>query len=80
MLVYEACLKTGIPSNTIYYRLAVCERLARDLNLNLDELLARLPVPVSNAAHLFDPYQPHPLGISSRSGYRGPANTIEDVR
>lgn len=63
--VYEACVKTGVVSNSRYYQLAVCEKLARDLGLNLDELIAQLPPPRSKAKHLFSP---------------GPGTPIEEVR
>lgn len=62
--VYEACVKTDVVSNTRYYQLAVCEKLARDLNLDADELIASLPTPRSKAKHLFSP---------------GPASPIEEV-
>lgn len=53
--IYQACLATGILSNTRYCQEAVCEKLARDLDLDLDELLASLPVGRSFANRLFDP-------------------------
>lgn len=52
-LVYRACLKTGVPSNTRYYQEAVCERLSRDLGVPLEELLDSLPPTRGNAAVLF---------------------------
>jgi hypothetical protein len=42
-LVYQACQATGTLSNTIYIQHAVCEALARDLDLDLEESLAMLP-------------------------------------
>jgi hypothetical protein len=53
--VYQACKATGVLSNTAYYQIAVCEKLARDLDLDLDELLANLPRRRTGAMHLFDP-------------------------
>lgn len=69
--IYQACQATGIISGTVYCQRAVCEALARDLGLDLDELLASLPVARGPSAHL---------------GFRrnlpsmvGPANTVEEV-
>lgn len=67
-LVYDACVKTGTPSNTRYVQEAVCRRLAEDLGLDLDELLARLPAG-RRQARVF-----HGLQVI------GPANTVEEVR
>lgn len=53
--IYQACLATGILSNTRYCQEAVCEKLARDLNLDLDELISQLPRGRTSAMHLFDP-------------------------
>lgn len=53
--IYQACLATGILSNTRYCQEAICEKLARDLNLDLDELLAALPKNRTVANRLFDP-------------------------
>jgi hypothetical protein len=65
--VYRACVATDIPSNTRYIQIAVCERLARDLGLDLDELLARLPAT---------------RDMNGLRGQRriGSANTVEEVR
>lgn len=81
MMVYEACLRTGIPSNTVYYQLATCAALARDLNLDFDELVASLPPPRGPSGHLFDPGDPnHPMSRFWKSMAIGPANTVEEVR
>jgi hypothetical protein len=66
-LIYKACLATGQPSNTAYIQRAVCEALARDLNIPLTDLLAEQP-PVRSHAGEF-------------RGFRrtGPANTVEEV-
>lgn len=68
LLVHEACLATDTPSNTRYMQEAICRRLAADLHLDLDELLAKLP----------------PGRAQSRiiGGQRaiGSANTVEEVR
>jgi hypothetical protein len=53
-LIYLACLKTDTVSNTRYVQEAICEKLARDLGLDLGELLAELPPPRGKANHLFD--------------------------
>lgn len=85
-LIYRACLATGIPSNTVYVQRAVCEALARDLEMDLAQLLAELPTPRGPAAKLFAP-ENHPMnryGVPSAplgDVLRiGPANTIEEVR
>jgi len=81
MLVYDACLKTGVPSNTVYYQLATCAALARDLGLDYDELVAALPPPRGPAGHLFDPGQTnHTMSRFWKSVAIGPANTNEEVR
>jgi hypothetical protein len=81
MLVYEACVKTGVPSNTVYYQLATCVALSRDLGLDYDDLVAALPPPRGPSAHLFDPSDVnHPMSRFWRSVAIGPANTIEEVR
>lgn len=54
-LVYKACLATDTESNTVYIQRAVCEALARDLGIPLDDLLNHLPPPRSRAAMLLDP-------------------------
>lgn len=85
--IYEACKATGIVSNTVYCQRAVCEALARDLNLDLDTLIADLPEPRGPGKHLFDPAEGtmnrYPDVARDQSGGRlliGPANTIEEVR
>ena len=85
--VFEACKATGIVSNTVYIQRAVCEALARDLNIDLDRLLSELPTPRGPAKALFDPAEGkmnrYPDVARDQSGGRaliGPANTIEDVR
>lgn len=73
-MIYRACLKTGKPSNTQYIQHAICEALARDLDIPLEELLANLPPPRTNSQVLFGsdrrPAQHRP----------GPANTVESVK
>jgi len=81
MLVYRACLETGVPSNTVYYQLATCAALARDLGVDFDDLVAALPAPRGPSGHLYDPTVPnHPLSRFWRSVAIGPANTVEEVR
>lgn len=53
--IYQACLATGVISNTVYCQIAVAEKLARDLDLDLAELLSQLPTPRTTNRHLFDP-------------------------
>lgn len=53
--IYQACQATGILSNTAYCQIALCEKLARDLGLDLDELLANLPKRRTMSNKLFDP-------------------------
>lgn len=53
--IYEACVATDVVSNSRYIQLALCEKLARDLDLDLDDLIAQLPPPRSKAKHLFVP-------------------------
>lgn len=85
--IFEACQATGVVSNTVYCQRAVCEALARDLNIPLDSLLADLPEPRGPAKALLDPAEGkmnrYPDVARDQSGGRamiGPANTIEDVR
>lgn len=69
--IYKACVATGVVSNTVYVQHAVCEALARDLDIPLDELLDELPTPRTRAKTRF---------TTARASLVGPANTIEDVR
>ena len=89
--IYQACLATGILSNTRYCQIAVCERLAKDLDLDLDELVSQLPRARTVANHLFNPSSdtmpgPNPSGerISRHTrvmiGRPGMGNTDEEVR
>jgi hypothetical protein len=90
--IYQACLATGTVSNTRYCQLAVCEKLARDLDMDLDSLIEKLPKPRSSAAHLWDPSTeltgvkpPTPrrriaFGDNTGGSVRiGPYNTIEEI-
>jgi hypothetical protein len=73
-LIYKACVRTGIPSNTAYIQHAVCEALARDLDIPLDDLLAELPPNRTSASHLFgENRRPMPRRV-------GPGNTLEEVK
>lgn len=69
MLVYRACLRSGKVSNTHYIQHAICEALARDLDIPLEELLAELP----------PPREPNNRAWAQAQRY-GPANTVEEVR
>lgn len=53
--IYQACLATGILSNTRYCQIAVCEKLAKDLDLDLDELIEQLPRARTVNTRLWDP-------------------------
>lgn len=84
-MIYQACLATGVVSNTVYVQHAVCEALARDLGLDLQALLDDLPEPRGPSAHVYDPAE----GTMRRSITEdrtggvvlvGPANTVEEVR
>jgi hypothetical protein len=85
-LVYQACVRTGTVSNTVYYQRAVCEALSRDLGIPIEDLLADLPEPRGPAKHVFDPadHSMDRYGIArDHTGGRsfvGPANTVEEVR
>ena len=52
-LIYKACLATDTASNTRYVQEAVCEKLARDLDVPLQDLLDRLPPCRTTAAVLW---------------------------
>lgn len=69
--IYKACLKTDTVSNTRYIQEAVCAALSRDLDIPLDDLLAELPEPRSNAARMIE-----------RNGHKVPAQVrpVEEVR
>lgn len=72
-LIYKACLKTGLLSNTAYLQNAVCQALARDLDMDLGELLGNLPPRRKHTCDLFD-------GDRKVVGRAGPANTVEEVK
>lgn len=70
-MIYKACLKTQTNSQTRYIQEAVCEKLSRDLDIPLDNLLVMLPPPRARAAMLLPTKGPPRIG---------PANTIEAVK
>lgn len=70
-MIYQACKATGTVSQTRYVQEAVCEKLARDLDIPVDHLYARLPAPRGPASALLVPPTGHRIG---------PANTVEEVR
>ena len=70
-MIFDAVVKTGKVSNTRYIQEAVCEKLSRDLDVPLDNLLAMLPEPRGKAAV--------PFGYN-RKPSPGPANTVETVK
>lgn len=53
-LIFKAAAKTGKCSNTQYIQHVLVEALARDLDLDADELYAALPTPKSQANSLQD--------------------------
>ena len=53
--IYLACRETGVLSQTAYCQIAVCEKLAKDLDLDLDELVSQLPARRTMSNYLFDP-------------------------
>ena len=79
-LIYQACMRTGVVSNTAYIQRAVAEALARDLDMPLADILANIPPNRGNAAHLFDPNDDRPRNQYKRVVRVGPANTNEEVR
>lgn len=86
-LIYKACLATGTLSNTVYIQHALAHALARDLNMDVGQILADLPTPRGPSAHLYDPDE-HTMNryhdiAHDQSGGRtmvGPGNTVEEVR
>lgn len=76
-LIYRACLATDTVSNTVYVQHAVAEALARDLNIPLEDILAKLPPPRGKARDLIHPQTRQPI---ARPRMIGPAGTIEDVK
>jgi hypothetical protein len=89
-LIYQACLATGTVSNTVYCQHALVQALARDLGLDVADLVADLPQPRGPSAHLWNP-EDHTLGRYERIRHGialdpakmvriGPANTDEEVR
>jgi hypothetical protein len=85
--IYKACVATDTVSNTRYCQEALCEKLSRDLDIPLEDLLAELPAPRGPAGHLYDPDEgtmrrTRPVHEDPSGGVvrTGPANTYEDVR
>jgi hypothetical protein len=70
-LIYKACLATGKVSNTQYIQHAVCEALARDLDIPLEDLIGQLPKPRGMAGVVLGPDR-KPVPVPSR--------TVEEVR
>lgn len=76
-LIYQACLKTGVVSNTAYCQKALAEALARDLGVPVEEIMAKIPRNRSNALHLFNPAENKLARYPQRIG---PGNTVEECR
>lgn len=53
-LIFKAAGLTDKCSNTVYIQHALCDALARDLGIDVDELLAELPTPRTNSRTLKD--------------------------
>lgn len=76
-MIYLACLKTGIVSNTAYCQQALAEALARDLDVPIEDILENIPPNRGPSQHLYNPAD----GSMVRPVRMiGPANTIEEVR
>jgi hypothetical protein len=54
-MIHRACQATGTVSQTRYCQEAVAEKLSRDLDIPLADLMARLPAPRGKAAALLPP-------------------------
>lgn len=74
-LVYRAVVATGKPSQSVYIQHAVCEKLSRDLDIPLEELLAELPKARNHKSDILG-------GLRQRKNFRpgSNSNTHEDVR
>lgn len=74
-MVYKAVVARGMASQSQYIQHAVCEALARDLDLPLDDLLADLPKARGAKSDVFG-------GLRARKNYYpgSNSNTREDVR
>lgn len=87
-LIYQACLKTGHPSMTVYCQHAIIDALARDLDLPVDEMVAKLPTNRSRNKHLHHPDDPNarrrvPVHLDPTGGgvvRLSSANTSESVK
>jgi hypothetical protein len=53
-MIYQACRSTSTPSITRYVQEAICMRLAKDIGIPYESLLAELPPCRANTGHLFD--------------------------
>lgn len=91
LMIYRACLETGIISNTVYCQHALVDALCRDLRVDRAVLLAELPPPRGPSGHLYDPTEQTmnryrkakpPVTVDPTGGVLriGPANTHEEVR
>lgn len=73
--IYKAVVKTGKASQSVYIQHAVCEALARDLDIPIGELLRELPEPRGANSDVMG-------GLRARKNfYPGSnSNTSEEVR
>lgn len=51
-LIYKAAAATGKASNTVYIQHALAQAIARDLGIDVEEILNELPSPKAQAAVL----------------------------
>lgn len=58
-LIYQACLRTGHRSISVYCQHALADALARDLDLDREQIVAELPPPRTRSAALMDPASPN---------------------
>lgn len=79
-LIYQACLASGVCSNTVYVQRAICAALARDLGLDYDTLIEQLPTPRTRSRELRAHPRDPSVGILTDRVLVGPGNTREEVR
>lgn len=55
-LIRQAAIRRGFSSNTQYIQHVLCDALSLDLDLDAEELKAKLPPPSGGAAHFHRKY------------------------
>lgn len=78
-LIFQAALASGAVSNTVYCQHALAHAIARDLGMDVNDILADLPEPRGPATHLIDRASPS-ARLAGAPIMTGPANTDEEVR